>query len=461
MKGALTALLFILPAAMPAQKATRCLPELLEGSHQGKSDEQFGGNITRYLGGRVRFRCQGQNVQLGGDSVQIINDNTYILMGHAFYRDSSLSVTSDTLTYLKHAPNPRQDETVLARQNVKITDRKTGSTLTGPSVDFSRAAKGVRDSDEVQANGRPLVRYLPEAGGRGTAAPKPWTITAEFLRGFGQSHLWGGGAAIVDRDSLRVNADSLDVESGKNRTAKFVGKPATLRRFGSDSFLVTGGLIRLAFTGDTLQAIRSLGEGTVTRENGTIKGDSILIAFEKEKLARTNVWGRPGNAKVHSDGYDAEGDSIMIATPDEKLRELRSFRHGMLANPLDTLHPMVIDSAGGGPPARNTLWGDRILALFSEADSAGSKVTRVTRVQAFGNARSWYAYNAGDKGQNCPTLTYFRADTIVVLMKSGDSTGVADVRYRGKVNGYLAEKASTSSTSADTSKAANSCRGSR
>ena len=457
MKGTLTALLFFLPAAIPAQKATRCLPVLLEGSHQYRSDEQFGGNVTRYLGGKVRFRCQGQNVHLGGDSVQIINDNTYMLMGHAFYRDSSLSVTSDTLTYLKRAPNPGQDETVLARRDVIVTDRKTGSTLTGPSVDFSRAAKGVRDSDEVLASGRPLVRYQPEAGRRGAAAPKPWTITAEYLRGFGQSRLWGGGAVIVDRDSLRVNSDSLEVESGKNRTARFVGKPATLRRIGSDSFLVTGEVIRLAFAGDTLQAVRSFGEGTVTRESGTIKGDSILLAFEREKLARTNVWGRSGNAKVHSNGYDAAGDSIMIATPDEKLRELRSFRHGMLANPLDTIHPMVIDSAGGGPPGRNTLWGDRILALFDEADSAGTRVTRVTRVEAFGSARSWYAYNAGDKGQNCPTLTYFRADTIIVRMKSGDSTGVADVHYRGAVNGYLAEKASTS---ADTGKAANPCRGS-
>lgn len=457
----LAALLLLAPSVLAAQKAKRCMTQLLPGSNQFRRQEQFGGNVTVYLGGNVRIRCVGQDVQLGGDSVQIINENTYLLMGHAFYRDSSLNVTSDTLTYLKHAPNPQQDETVLARQNVKVTDRKTGSTLTGPSVDFSRAARGVRDSDEVLASGRPVVHYLPETTGRRATAPKPWTITAQYLRGFGQSHLWGGGAVSVDRDSLRVNADSLDVESSKTRTAKFVGKPATLRRIGSDSFLVTGELIRLAFTGDTLQAIRSFGEGTVTRESGTIKGDSILIAFEKEKLARTNVWGRSSNAKVHSSGYDAEGDSIMIATPDEKLRELRSFRHGMLANPLDTLHPMVIDSAGGGPPSRDTLWGDRILALFDEADSAGTMVTRVTRVQATGNARSWYAYNAGEKGQNCPTLAYFRADTIVVRMKSGDSTGVADVRYHGKVNGYLAEKTSTASASADTSKAANPCRGSR
>ncbi len=461
MRLTISALLVLLPAAASAQKATRCLPILLEGSRQYKSDEQFGGNVTRYLGGRVRFRCQGQYVQLEGDSLQILNDKVYMFTGHALYRDTAILVTADTLTYFKQSPNRQQDETVLARRGVKVTDRKTGSTLTGPSVDFSRAAKGVRDSDEVIASGRPLVRYLPETKGRGAAPSKPWTITAELLRGFGQSHLWGGGAVIVDRDSLRVNADSLDVESGKNRTAKFVGKPAALRRIGRDSFLVTGGLIRLAFTGDTLQAIRSFGEGMVIRESGTIKGDSILIAFEKEKLARTDVWGRSGKAKVHSSGYDAEGDSIMIATPDEKLRELRSFHHGVLANPLDSLHPMVIDSAGGGPPARNTLWGDHILALFSEADSAGTKVTRVTRVQAIGNARSWYAYNAGDKGQNCPTLTYFRADTIVVMMKTGDSSGVADVRYRGGVSGYLAEKASNSSAPSDTTKTGNPCRGSR
>lgn len=457
MRLTVTAMLVVLPAAMSAQNAKRCLPILLDGAHQYKSDEQFGGNIVRYLGGRVRFRCQGQDVQLEGDSVQIINDKTYMFTGRALYRDSTLSVSADTLTYLKQAPNRQQDETVQARRSVTVTDRKTGSTLNGPSVDFSRAAKGVRDSDMVLASGRPVVRYLPAATGRGTAAPTPWTITAEYLRGFGQSHLWGGGAVVVDWDSMRVNADSLDVESNKHRTARFFGKPATLRRTGSDSFVVTGELIRLAFAGDTLRAVRTFGGGTVTREGGTIKGDSILIAIEKEKLSRTDVWGRSGNAKVHSSGYDAEGDSVVILTPNEKLRELRSFGHGMLANPPDTLHPVVVDSGGGALPRRDTLWGDRILALFDDSDSAGTLITRVTRVQATGNAKSWYAYNAGQKGANCPTLAYFLADTILVRMKSGDSTGVADVRYHRNVSGYLAEKASTSKP--DSSKAGNPCRG--
>ncbi len=142
--------------------------------------------------------------------------------------------------------------------------------------------------------------------------------------------------------------------------------------------------------------------------------------------------------------------------PTRRLRELRSFGHGKLANPADTLHPMVIDSAGGGPPGRDTLWGNRILALFDEVDSAGTRVTRVARVQAIGNAKSWYAYNAGNQGADCPTLTYSLADTIAVEMKKGDSTGVADVRYHGNVHGYLAERASVTS---DSGKTSNPCRG--
>jgi hypothetical protein len=78
-------------------------------------------------------------------------------------------------------------------------------------------------------------------------------------------------------------------------------------------------------------------------------------------------------------------------------------------------------------------------------------------VQATGKARSWYAYNAGENGANCPTQAYFLADTILVRMKPGDSTGVADVRYHGKVSGYLAEKASAST--GDSTKAGNPCRG--
>jgi hypothetical protein len=455
-RAALAALLLLLPGAMAAQNARRCLIRLLPGSNQFMRQEQFGNNVTVYLGGNVRFRCQGQDVNLGSDSVQIINENIYMLMGRAFYRDSTLAITADTLTYLVHAPNPAQDETVQARRDVKIIDRKTGSTLAGPSVDFLRASRGVRDSDEVLATGRPLVRYLPAAAGQGSSPPKPWRITADYLRGFGQTRLWGGGAVVVERDSLRMAADSLDVESGSRRRANFFGKPAELQRIGPDSFLVTGGLIRLEFAGDTLQAVRSFGAGAVTRGEGIIKGDSILIALDREKLSRTDVWGRPQVAEVHSSGYDAGGDSIVVLTPGEKLRELRAFGHGMLANPPDTTHPMVIDSASGGPPGRDTLWGNRIFALFAEADSGGTTVTRVTGIEAVGNAKSWYAYNAGGNNKDCPTLTYFLADTISVAMKKGDSTGVADVRYHGHVHGYLAERASVSS---DSSQAPNPCRG--
>lgn len=450
--------LCLLPVVLPAQTPKRCIPELLPGANQARRVEQFGENVTLFLGGKVRFRCQGQNVQLGADSVQIVNENIYMFMGQAFYRDSAFSVTADTLTYFKHSVNPGQDEMVQARRTVKVTDRKTGSTLTGPSVDFFRAVKGVRDSDDVLAAGRPVVRYLPTAATRGGSPPKPWTITADHLRGFGQSRLWGGGTAIVDRDSFHVTSDSLDVESGKRRVAKFLGTPATLQRLGSDTLLVHGETIRLAFTGDTLRAVLALGKGEVVRGSGTILGDSVQLAFEQEKLARTDVWGAPGSAKVHSSGYDAGGDSIVVETPGEKLRSMRTFGHGVLVNPRDTLHPVLVDSAEGGPPGRDTLWGDRILAAFEERDSAGTRVTRVSGIQAFGSASSQYAYNAGKPGDHCPTLTYFTADTILVRMKPGDSTGVADVRYHGHVVGYVAEKASVNAASRDTTRAANGCR---
>jgi hypothetical protein len=453
--------LLLLPASVPAQKGKRCLPELARASNQLRRVEQFGNNVTVFIGGNVLFRCQGQNVQVGGDSVQIINDNIYMFIGHAFYRDSALAVGADTLTYFKHASNPQQDETVQARRNVKVTDRKTGSTLTAPSVDFMRGVKGIRDSDDVQASGRPVVRYLPTASGKNAPPPKPWTITAEHLRGFGQTRLWGGGTVIVDRDSLRVNSDSLDVESGKTRVTSFIGKPATLRRIGGDSLLIKGKLIRLGFTGDTLRAIRAFGTGEVIRGTSTITGDSILVGYEREKVTRTDVWSTDGKSRVLSNGYDATGDSLVIETPGEQLKALRAFRTAALISPIDTLHPILIDSAEGGPPGRDTLWGNRLLAAFEERDSAGTKVTRISQVRAYGDARSWYSYNAGAKGQNCPALTYSLADTIVVRMKSGDSTGIADVQYHGHVHVYTADKTTAQKTVGDSVKSSNSCRGTK
>jgi hypothetical protein len=219
---------------------------------------------------------------------------------------------------------------------------------------------------------------------------------------------------------------------------------------------VSGKEVRLGLDDEALQDIRAFGSGHVTNGTSDIRGDSVALTLTDEKLSQTLAWGREPQATVHNDGYDVQGDSIAIDTPGEKIRELRVFRSGMLQNPLDTTTVKATADSAAAPKIRDrdTLWGERIVASFAQVDSAGVSKTKLQQIEAVGSARSLFSRNVAKNGKVTPSVNYTRADTIVIVMKSGDSTGVSIVRAHGSVDGMQLETASLRKTKTDTSGAA-------
>lgn len=443
------ALLLTTAASAGAQQERRCLLNVDHVGREGFQSEPLPGNTNLFAGGDVRLSCVGQNVHLGGDSLLSINGSVIILITKAFFRDGTLSLTGDTITYFKNG------EQMQARGHVVVKNLSTGSTLTGPSVDYLRAVKGIRDSAETIALQRPTLRYLPARGPKDSAAANPYLIIADRLKGVGSARLWGAGQVTVDRDSLHGTGDSLAYLSGRGGYSRLYGAPATLLRSSVDSFHVLGKEVQLGLDDETLRDVNAFGNGHVSNAGSDIRGDSVTLAFVDGKLSRTLAWDRAKSATVHNEGYDIKGDSIAIDSPAEKLRELRVFRHGMVQNPLDTAAAKAAaDSAPGTPPDRDTLWGDRIVASFAQVDSEGVVLTRLQQVEAIGAARSLFSRNVTKNGRTTPSVNYTRADTILVVMKSGDSTGVDIVRARGAVDGMQLERASLQQARRDSSGAA-------
>src|SRR5690606_38709708 len=94
---------------------------------------------------------------------------------------------------------------------------------------------------------------------------------------------------------------------------------------------------------------------------------------------------------------------------------------------------------------RDQMTGNRITARFVDVDSAGTILTRLLDIVATGSATSLYAREVERNGRLEPTINYTRADTIIILMKTGDSTGIHEVRaFRGRepVDGIQLERAS-------------------
>jgi hypothetical protein len=126
---------------------------------------------------------------------------------------------------------------------------------------------------------------------------------------------------------------------------------------------------------------------------------------------------------------------------------LRVFGNGRLVEPEDSTVVPSIDSAAvvadsGEAPIRNTMTGDLLTVRFVDHDSAGTVLTQLMDITAIGNASSLFAREVERAGRPSPTINYTRADTIVVVMLTGDSTGVLEVRAFGHVDGMQLEQES-------------------
>lgn len=445
------------PASVDAQRTQerRCLVVLLGQDRGLVYDVPIPGNENYYAGGNVRLRCERQPVFLGADSIASYNGDVIQLMTRAYYRDEDINVTADSMVYT------RINEKLEARGNVVAVNRANGSTLTGPWVDHYRAVRGVRDTAETTALQRPTVEYAVTRAETDTVEPAPYRIEADRMRERGP-RLEGWGGVVITRDSLRGLADSVLYLSDSTGMATLYGPPAELRRTGADSFLVRGDQVRLGIAGEELDRIEAHGGGQVTNGTADVIGESVAITLVDGTVSQTLAWDQEALARVLAEGYDVRGDSVAIDTPGERLRELRVFGNGVLRSPVtdsaspvgDSL-PQAIAPADSTPtdtlaaddeaPIRDQMTGAQITARFVDVDSAGTMLTRLLDIVATGNATSLYAREVERNGRLEPTINYTRADTIIILMKTGDSTGIHEVRaFRGRepVDGVQLERAS-------------------
>lgn len=451
--GAVVALAGARPAPAP-----RCRLQVLNVDRDASQKEMFNNqtNINYDAAGHVKLQCVNQQVFLDCDSLSALSGDYYRLYGHVVYRDSAYRFAADTMIYLLRT------EKLEARGNVTVLDKLAGSTLTGPWVDYWRQVKGVNDSARVEALKRPTVRYFNDASIRDTVRRTPYILVGDRLKGFGQSRLSGSGTVTIDRDSLHGEGDSLAFDRGKTSVAQLIGAPARLRRRGADSFAVSGKELRLRSENDTIRDLRAFRTAHVTRGTTDVAGDTVHLLFASEKLGLTLAWNRNDGAALHSDGYDVIGDSIAVESPGEQLREIRVFRRGMIENPRDTVGPAVPRIPGDTTTpdsTRNTLWGDRLVAHFEQVDSSGTLATRLGALQAYGRqpnqARALFARTEVAKdGRRTPSINYTFADTILVRMRTADSTGLASVQAYGHVSGVQLETASLLKAKTDSAKAA-------
>lgn len=377
-----------------------------------------------FAGGGVIIACQGTTISMKSDSVAAYGGTVVQFIGNVHYRDSTITMDADNGTYYKDG------ERWEARGKVHTVNLSTGSTMDGPSLDYLRAVKGVRDTVETYSIGRPTIRYIPKDSAGAKA--EPYVIVGDRIRQKGENQVWAGGKVTIDRSDLAARGDSLWLRTGKDGRGSMIGSRPTLRGFGKDTFDLTGQRIDFTLDEKDLTGIMALDSAHAVTGDVDLIGDTVSIALKEKKAEATRAWGKKHRPVGLAGDYELRGDSLAIDTPKGELREVRAYYGAWAGTKPDS-----------GTGERDWVAGDTVVIRFVEADSAGKKTTKVRQLEAMDSARSFYRASSKGKADSTrpkpPSLNYARADRIVVSMLTTGDGGMDRVDLYGHVDGIQLE----------------------
>ncbi len=427
MKRALLSLLLLVVAAaeLSAQETRKCRFRIQFVGDSGRKVPTVVGD-NYFAGGGVLITCAGTSISMRSDSVAAYAGEVVQFIGKVRYKDSTVTMDADNGTYYKDG------ERWEARGNVHTVNLSTGSTMDGPSLDYFRAVKGVRDTVETYSIGRPTIHYIPKDS-TGKKA-EPYVIVGDRIRQKGENQVWAGGKVTIDRSDLTARGDSLWLRTGKDGKGAMIGGHPSLKGFGKDTFDLTGERIDFTLDERDLTGVAALDSAHAVTGDVDLTGDTVAIALKEKKAELTQAWGRKARPVGVAGDYELRGDSLAIDTPKGELREVRAF--------FDAWAGTKVDSASG---ERDWVAGDTVVIRFIQADSAGKKTTKVTQLEAIDSARSYYrVVNKGKgadsaKAEGPPSLNYARANRIVVRMSTTGDGGMERVDLFGKVDGIQLE----------------------
>ncbi len=156
-----------------------------------------------------------------------------------------------------------------------------------------------------------------------------------------------------------------------------------------------------------LERAISKGEATAISDSTTITADTLDFRLIDAQLERAFAWG-PTRARVTSPTYDVLADSLDVRMPDQRVQRVYAVGKAFIESDPDLTRFRSAE--------RDWLRGDTIIAEFdtsqvSQDDSAG---LAIERLDAVGNARSFFQLAPRDSTMGRPAINYVTGRTITV-----------------------------------------------
>lgn len=382
--------------------------------------------INIFAGGGVLAHCEGTGSTLASDSVAwFAGVSRFDMIGQknpVHIRDTVMTLDATTAAYFL------RQERLEAHKNVIAVNRKTGSVLRGPNLTYYRAVRGVRDTLELYASGRPTIDYRATAD---AGAGEPYVIVADRVRFKGNDRMWGGGQVTIDRSDFAARGDSMQLDQATG-FALLVGKPRVEGK-SARPYTLTGKRIELGLQGREIRLVKALGDGVATGADWRLTADTIHLHVDRKKLQQAFAWGPKDSvrARAVSTLNTIQADSLALDLPDEVLTEARAFGHAYSTSKKQS--PKRDSTA---TPEIDWFAGDSLTARWRQvADSAGTPRTKLHQLIARGSARS-FTHLASEHDSTGPSLNYSRGKVIDVVLK-GDR--IDRVTVTGRADGVQLE----------------------
>ena len=413
------------PAAPDTTAGRPCTVEIDSVRGNAQQVEVRKSETNVFAGGGVFAHCRGTGSSLQADSVAwFAGIGRFDMIGQknpVHIRDTAITLDAVTAAYFL------RQERLDAHKNVVAVNRSSGSVLRGPNLTYYRAAKGVRDTLEMYASGRPTIDYR----GSGDSA-EPYVIVADRVRFKGNDRMWGGGAVTIDRSDFAARGDSMQLDQVAG-FALLVGKPRVEGK-GSQPYTLTGTRIELGLRGREIQLVKALGDGVATGADWRLTADTIHLHIDRKKLQQAFAWGPKDSvhARAVSSATTIRADSLALDVPDQVLTEVRAFGHAFSTSKRDTTARR--DST---PADVDWITGDSLTAHWATAaDSAARAKSRLQHLLARGAARAFTHMSSGRDSSTGPSLNYSRGAVIDILLR-GDK--VDRVTVTGRADGVQLE----------------------
>lgn len=396
-----------------------------------------------YVTGPFLIRCAGGEELRALQGTVNLWTREIFLSGNVFFQDPTQTLTSQQATYSASIGR------LYATGDVVFTNRREGSTLRGPELEYFRAMEGRPDA-QVNAGQRPSLVVRP----RNRADGEPMNVDADRIAIFGETNLSAYGNVVIRRTDLHATGEEAQYDS---RT-----EGLELRRnarIQSERFNLSGEVVQARFPDGVIEHVRARTDATLVGEELRVEAPDLQLFFQGELLqravARASREGegeRTARAVASARTFRLSGDSIDAVTPDQRVEQVVAIGRAR-GESIDTTRAAAADTtlatdttavadaapgvasdtlvaespAEGGLIDRDWIVGDTIIGYFEQADTLTTGAPADTgavlrRIVASGMAQSLYRVQPqeGAPAGQRQGINYLAGDLIELDFEDGE-----------------------------------------